>query len=190
MRCLNCEKFSFSYFCNDCKRILSECTLHKRVINSNLDVYSFYFYSEIKKLIHSKHKFYGSFIYSKLAKFSFYKFGVNFSYPYKVNAIALDDSVNGDYSQIAILLKALKSKNIKPIYGALKALCDVKYSGKTLAYRQQHKRNYTIKKDIKNPVILVDDIITTGESMKQAKEILNKNGIEVLFGLTLANAEF
>lgn len=190
MRCVNCEKFSFSYFCNDCKRILSECTLHKRIIDLDLDVYSFYFYSEIKKLIHSKHKFYGSFVYSRLAKLSFYKFGLNFSYPQTVNAIALDDSINGDYSQLAILLKALKGKNIKPIYGALKATSEVKYSGKSLAYRQTHKRKYILKKDITSPVILVDDIITTGESMKQAREILTKNGIEVLFGLTLANAEF
>lgn len=46
--------------------------------------------------------------------------------------VVLDDSVI-DYSQIAILLKALKSKNIKPIYGALKALYDVKYSGKNFS---------------------------------------------------------
>lgn len=190
MRCINCEKFSFLYFCNDCKRILSECTPQKRIIDNDFEVYSFYFYSEIKHLIHSKHKFHGSFIYKRLAKFSFHKFGLNFSYPQKVNALGLDDSVFGDYSHVAILLKSLSSKSISPIYGAIKAESNVKYSGQSLAFRQSHKRNYSLQKNIKNPVILVDDIITTGESMKQARELLNKNEVEVLFGLTLANAEF
>lgn len=190
MRCVNCEKISFSYFCSECKKILQECTLHKRIVDTNLDVYSFYFYSEIKKLIHSKHKFYGSFVYHKLAKFSFHKFALNFDYPQIVNAISLDDSIQKDYSHGAILTRALKSKNIKPIYNALKSLSNVKYSGKTLSYRQNHKRNYILTKHISNPVILVDDIITSGESMKQAREVLVKNGVEVLFGLTLANAQF
>jgi len=38
-------------------------------------------------------------------------------------------------------------------------------------------------------VILIDDIITTGTTLKEAEKVLNKNGINVLFALTLAYVE-
>jgi len=38
-------------------------------------------------------------------------------------------------------------------------------------------------------VILVDDIVTTGLTLQEAETILNKNGIVVLFALTLADAK-
>lgn len=190
MRCLNCEKWSFGYFCKDCARILGECKPLKREISPNFDVYFFYYFSEIKKLIHSKHHFYGSFVYKRLAKFSFAKFGRNFTYPQIVSAIGLENADFGEYSHTAILVNCLKSKCIKPKFGAFKATSSVKYSAQSLAFRQQHKRKYRLFAPINSPVILVDDVVTTGESMRQAKEILDKNGIEVLFGLVLADARF
>lgn len=190
MRCVNCEKLSFGYFCKDCERILRECKPLCRKIDSNFDVYFFYYFSEIKKLIHSKHHFYGSFVYKRLAKFSFAKFGANFAYPQKILAIGLENADFEGYSHTAILVNSLKSDFIKPKFGALKATSDVKYSAQSLAFRQKHKRKYRLFAPISSPVILVDDIITTGESMRQAKEILDENGAQVLFGLVLADARF
>ena len=65
----------------------------------------------------------------------------------------------------------------------------MKYSGQSVAYRQRHKRNYELLKKPKFPVILVDDIITTGLSLMEARKILEKNKISVLFALVLADAK-
>jgi competence protein ComFC len=57
-----------------------------------------------------------------------------------------------------------------------------------LEFRQKNKRNfyYSGKNNIK--VILVDDLITTGETILQAKKVLEKNNCEILFALTLSDA--
>lgn len=58
-----------------------------------------------------------------------------------------------------------------------------------MVFRQKNKRNYKLLKTLHHPVILVDDIVTTGSSILQAKEILEQNKIRVLFALVLADAK-
>ncbi|EAL2030738.1 ComF family protein, partial [Campylobacter jejuni] len=60
---------------------------------------------------------------------------------------------------------------------------------KSLEFRQKHKRNYKLLKTIHEPVILVDDIVTTGSSLLEAKKVLEENKISVLFALVLADAK-
>lgn len=125
-----------------------------------------------------------------LAKLSFYRFREYFKPTSIINAVALDDRVeDGLYSHSAILAHFLKDGFIKPIFGALQAQNPVKYSGKSLEFRQKHKRNFKLLKPITHPVILVDDIVTTGSSLLEAKEFLKRNKIEVLFALVLADAK-
>ncbi|EAL9099540.1 ComF family protein, partial [Campylobacter jejuni] len=50
-------------------------------------------------------------------------------------------------------------------------------------------RNYKLLKTIHEPVILVDDIVTTGSSLLEAKKVLEENKISVLFALVLADAK-
>lgn len=189
MKCLSCERFSFSIICKDCARILGEIRLNERKFG-DFSVYYFYGYSEIKHLIHSKHHEYGQFVFKKLANLSFKKFANEFKFSEICLALGLDDTTdNGEYSHTAILSNSLKSEFIKPKFGVIKAKNPVKYSGKTLEFRLKNRRDFQILKPVKSPVILVDDIVTTGCSMQEAKEICEKNGIEVLFGLVLANAE-
>lgn len=125
-----------------------------------------------------------------LAKLSFYRFREYFKPNSIINAIALDDRVEDRlYSHSAILAHSLKDGYIKPIFGALQAQNPVKYSGKSLEFRQKYKRNFKLLKPIVHPVILVDDIVTTGSSLLEAKEFLKRNKIEVLFALVLADAK-
>jgi len=190
LRCFNCKGFTLLGFCEHCLEELSEFSLGVRELEGGFKVYSFYKYSELKHLLHSKHYFYGYFVFNALAKLSFAKFKEFFNPDVKVNAIALDDRVeNLLYSHSAILSKHLKSKNIKPIFRALQAKNHLKYSGKSLNFRKQNKRNFKLLKEIQNPVILVDDIITTGLSILEAKKVLEKNRISVLFALVLADAK-
>ena len=47
-----------------------------------------------------------------------------------------------------------------------------------------------ILKKITAPVILVDDIVTTGTTILEARDTLQKAGVDVLFALVLADAKF
>ncbi|EAK2539659.1 ComF family protein [Campylobacter upsaliensis] len=190
MRCINCHSFTLLAFCDSCLKELSEQSWGVRKLENDFKIYYFYKYSEIKHLLHSKHKFYGYFVFKFLAKLTFAKFHQIFKPQTKLNAIALDDRVKkGLYSHAAILARALKSPFIKPVFAALHAQNKVSYSGKSLEFRRKNKRKFKLLKEIKYPVILVDDIITTGSSILEAKEILEKNKICVLFALVLADAK-
>ncbi|KAA6225384.1 ComF family protein [Campylobacter sp. LR291e] len=190
MRCVNCHNFSLLVFCDKCLEELGEFSLGVRKLEENFKVYSFYKYDEIKHLIFSKHHFYGYFVFNMLAKLSFGKFKDFFNPNEKINAIALDDRVEDSlYSHCAILAKHLKSASIKPKFRVLQAQNFVKYSGKSVSFRKQNKRKYKLLKDIKHPVILVDDVITTGCSLLEAKKFLEKKGKCVLFALVLADAK-
>ena len=153
-------------------------------------IYSFYGYSEIKELIHSKHHMHGLFIYKNLAKFAFKKFAENFNFPEQIYALAIDDRVHNGYSHTAILANELRAKNLKPIFHTLHATSSVSYSGKDLKFRQNNPRNFKILKKITVPVILVDDIVTTGTTILEARDTLQKAGIDALFALVLADAKF
>lgn len=125
-----------------------------------------------------------------LAKLSFAKFKDFFNPSIEINVIALDDKVeNMLYSHSAILAKHLKTRFLKPVFNVLKAQNCIKYSGKSLEFRQKNKRNYKLLKTVDYPVILVDDIVTTGSSLLEAKKVLEKNKISVLFALVLADAK-
>ncbi|EGL2448494.1 ComF family protein [Campylobacter coli] len=190
MKCLNCGVFTLLCFCHHCAEELSEFSLGVRELEKDFKVYSFYKYHEIKHLLHAKHKFYGYFVFHFLAKLSFFKFKNFFSVNEQINVILLDDRVeNLLYSHSAILAKYLKTEFIKPIFGALHAQNHLKYSGKSLKFRQDNKRKFKLLKKINNPVILVDDIVSSGSSLLEAKQFLEKNKISVLFAVVLADAK-
>ncbi|MCD8541680.1 MAG: hypothetical protein LRY22_03610 [Aliarcobacter cryaerophilus] len=91
-------------------------------------------------------------------------------------AIPIDDHTRHDFSQTAILAKHLKSAFIKPIFNTLKAKNIVKYAGKNLEFRQKNPRKF-IYSGVKNcDVILVDDVITTGTTILEAKKSFKKRG--------------
>ncbi|KAB0614435.1 ComF family protein [Campylobacter hyointestinalis] len=187
MRCLKCGSFTFKFICKNCKMVLSEFESRARDIDG-FKVYSFYKYGDIKPLIYSKHQMHGHFVFRELAKLSFSKFADTFKFKSVVNIIALDDQTSSGYSHTAVLAHSMKSEFLKPIYGALRATNRVKYQGKTLEFRKNNPRNFKLLKEISNPIILVDDIITTGSSMKEAKNLLLSCGKLPLFGLVLADA--
>ncbi|WP_139471132.1 ComF family protein [Campylobacter armoricus] len=189
MRCFNCQGFSFASLCSACKDEFLEYSLGIRKFDNDFKVYYFYQYEQIKHLIYYKHKFQGYFVLNALAKLSFAKFKDFFNPYYKINAIALDDNTHNGYSHTAILTHHLRTKFIKPMYHTLQATSKVRYSGKSLQFRKDNKRLYKLLRYPKYPVILVDDIVTTGSSLLEAKELLEKNNIEVLFALVLANAK-
>lgn len=189
MRCLECGAFSFRILCANCLRILSEISPKTRYID-DLKVIYFYDYSEIKRLILSKHHTHGSAVFKSLGNIAFKSFARKFYLPNTslIYAVPLDDHVRHIYSHTAILAKALKTSQIKPSYNTLRASNSVSYAGKSLEFRKKNPRGFKLEKKLCESVILVDDIITTGLSMAEARKCLENNGVEVLFGIVLADA--
>src|SRR3989339_1305861 len=141
MRCLLCEKLSFSHICPKCQNTFLTPSIYRRKIINDIEVISFYRYDDIKELLHTKHTDLGYYMYSLLAKNSFKKFASEFTYPHVINSIAVDDHVKNGYSHTAILNKALKSKNIKPLFNKLRAKNRVSYSGKSREFRLLNPRD-------------------------------------------------
>ncbi len=187
MKCLLCESLSFTHICSPCQETFLTPSIYKRKIQ-NIEVISFYKYSEIKALLHTKHTDLGFYIYSILAKNSFYKFAQTLELHQKIYSIAIDDNCDSSYSHTALLNKALKSRYIQPKYSLLRAGNTVSYSGKSRAFRVLNPREFTLKSFKEDKVVLVDDIITTGLTLTQAINLMRQNNKEVLFCLTLADA--
>ena len=188
MKCLSCEQLSFQIICKKCQENLLAPSFHKRELEHDFFNYSFYSFSEIEELISSKYYFYGDKIFNILASLSFKRFAQNFEFGELVYSIGIDEHTRHEFSQTAILSRHLKSKYIKPIYNQLKATNIVKYAGHDLEYRQKNKRKFKTSLTNKN-IILVDDLITTGSTILEAKKSLEKKGNKILFSLTLADAK-
>jgi competence protein ComFC len=183
-----CENLSLTHICLSCQDTFLTPSIYKRKLSNNIEVISFYKYSEIKKLLHTKHTDLGFYIYSILAQNSFKKFTDDFKLESPITSIAIDDNILSGYSHTALLNKELKSKYIKPIHSKLRATNSISYSGKSREFRLLNPRDFELKNFKGNEVVLVDDIITTGSTLTQAIQTIERNKKEVLFCLTLADA--
>ncbi len=190
MRCYSCLKLSLPILCTKCTEQLFVPTIKTRKVGT-LDVISFFRYSTLESLLHTKHKPEGFRIYKALAQMTVKPFIEEFveSDDRDVYIVGVDEQVKSGYAHVALLTRAMKRTYSIPQHGALMARNRVNYSGKSLQFRLEHPRDfiYTGKSNI--DVILVDDIITTGITLQEAQKVLRKHGVNVLFALTLADVE-
>lgn len=184
-----CERWSWTHICQACQAEHLTPSLYTRKILGSVPVYSFYKYSDIEALLHTKHTDLGYYIYTILAKSSIRRFAQDLVYEGQIAAIGVDDHVRHGYSHTAILAKAMRSEHITPYYGRLLARSQETYSGQTFQYRLLHPRQFSVKSFPEEDVILVDDILTTGMTLTQAAETLTDEGKNVLFCITLADAD-
>lgn len=189
MRCFTCQSLSFQAICKDCQENFLTSSFYKRELEKDFYVYSFYKFDEIKELINTKYQFYGDRVFKILSKLSLQKFASNFSFTNQVCAIPIDDHTFHQFSQTAILTKSLQSHFIQPVFNTLKATNRVKYAGRDLEFRKKNRRKFVYKGKENIQVILIDDLVTTGLTILEAKECLEKNGCEVLFALTLSDVK-
>ena len=138
-------------------------------------------------LLLSKYEYIGNSIYTVLAKNSFKKFSKNFSS--FATVVPIDDTINRfGYAHTAILARSMKTTYLKPKFNILKARNRVHYAGKSLSFRLQNPRDF-IYKGKKEDIILIDDIVTTGVTLKEAFCVCKRSGANPLFALTLADAK-
>ena len=185
MRCLLCERWSFRLVCKECQRTFLRPRICERKLFGDFKVYSFYPYSEIKELLLTKHSAIGRGVYKILAQNSLRLFAKKLDI--KANVIPVDDRIDGGYSHTAILANSMRTSYLTPRFASLRAKNRVNYSGKSLAYRLKNPRDFRYSGP-KEKIILVDDIVTTGTTLKEAYSVCYKEGAEVLFALVLADA--
>ncbi len=190
MRCYSCSKLSFKIICQTCINQLFTLQMSTRKVGT-LDVISFFKYSSLETLLHSKHKPEGYRIYKALAQMTMKPFIEEFveSDERDIYIVGIDETVKSGYAHVALLSRAMKTKSSFPLHSSLMAQNRVNYSGKSLQFRLENPRDfvYTGKSNI--DVILVDDIITTGITLQEAQKVLMSHGVNVLFALTLADVE-
>lgn len=188
MKCIICEVWSYLIICKRCQYDFLQPRLYKREIRKNFFIYSFYNYEEIQDLLSAKYHFCGDRILNILALNSFALFAKEFSFNTESLAIPIDDHTRHEFSHTAILTKHLNSKNIISTYNVLKAQNKVVYAGKKLSFRKKNPRNFILKNIRNKKIILVDDVLTSGTTLKEAFNICSLNN-EVLFALCLADAK-
>ncbi|OQX73777.1 MAG: hypothetical protein B6D59_04585 [Campylobacteraceae bacterium 4484_4] len=188
MRCILCQKLSFFHICRGCQQSLLHPTPSLRILDGGFRVYSFYRYSEITPLLLTKHAYIGSFVYHILAENSLAPFAKKVTLQNPCEVVGIDDRPKGGYSHTAILAHALKSAMMRPRFGLLRAGNDITYAGKSLHFRQTHPREFRCGVEAGKSVILVDDIVTTGTTILEAANVVEKVGAIPLFAITLADA--
>jgi len=178
-----------SHICRACRDIHLAPDLYTLNIDGKLPVHSFYKYDELEALLLTKHTDLGYYIYKIMAEASFSAFAGAFETDEPVAVIGVDDHVRHGYAHTALLARAMKGKNLKPRHGILRDRSGHRYSGQDFQYRLTHPRAFELKSFPEKRVVLVDDILTTGLTLTQAAETLEMAGKEVLFCLTLADAD-
>lgn len=190
MKCIVCGRYSLAIICKQCQQNI-QLSPSVRVVD-DLSVYSFFAYSHIEYLLHYKYQPIGSRIYHLLARIAldcmrekiYQVFG---NLGEKVCGVGIDDHCAKGYSHTGILLKEFSKLGIKPIYGELLAQNKIRYAGKNLEYRETHPKNLQTKLH-NQTLIIIDDIITTGTSIKEANQVLKAQHNEVLCAIVLCDA--
>ena len=187
MRCQLCLNLSWHPICKNCLTLFLTPNPTKRVLEDGLCVYPFYSYDDIKNLLHTKHTMIGSKIFKQLSTHAILPFFQKLNFENNTFLIPIDDHVRSGYSHTAVMANTLK-KEIKPLYKSLRAKNKIRYSGQKLYVRKTFKRDFTLTCKEKIDVILLDDIVTSGNTLKEANAVCKKNGLNVLCAVTLANA--
>ena len=188
MKCLLCRNLSFSHICKKCQEEFLQPSITRRKLVGEIEVLSFYRYSHIKELLHTKHSDLGYHIYTILARNSFAKFAREFEYANEVAVLGVDEKPKRLFSHTAILAHHCRSELLHPKHAKLMATNDISYSGKSKSFRLQNPRNFVLGDFLQRECILVDDIVTTGTTLTEAITTLATAGKETLLCLTLADA--
>ena len=189
MRCFVCNEISFATICHRCRRTLLVPSVSLRRVGT-LRIYSLFSYATIEALLLTKHKSKGFRIYRAFGKYYLKPFLHDLQHrlaiPFYV--VGIDEKIASGYSHIAQLTHCVHSRNIRVEHGVLTARNNVRYAGKSLAYRLEHPRDFRYTGEKEN-IVLVDDVVTTGTTLHEAAHRIEQSGGNVLFAVVLADAD-
>ncbi len=189
MRCLSCHNLSLRVVCKACEAKLLAPTTGRRKVGT-LEVVSLFRYSTLEPFLLTKHTPAGYRLYRYFSKQFVKPFLDDFSshIDETVTLIGVDERSGGGYSHTALLSHYAHSPKIAVQHSTLLAQNPVKYAGRSLQFRLENPRDFHYTGETGIEAILIDDIITTGVTLQEAQQELERHGVEVLFALTLADA--
>ncbi len=178
-KCILCGNFSYEVICKDCMQMLKPSPFLKN------GVLSFYDYEKMEYLLKMKYKKFGNRVFKILAKYSFLPFAKTVNKPFFI--IPVDDRIEKGFSHTAVLAKSMQTQFLTPVFSVLYATNRVHYAGKSLEYRLENPRNFRYTGPKYTEVILVDDILTTGTTLKEAENCLKEHGVNVALKIVLCD---
>ena len=189
MRCLSCRRWSLPVICEHCHATLLQPTVSTRRIGG-MDVVSLFRYKHIAPFLLSKHTPVGFRLFRYFGRRHIAPFFAAFAEGLDTTAfiVPIDENVRGGYSHTALLAHWSRFERLRPLHGALRARNPVSYAGKSLRFRLENPRDFLYTGPSNVSVVLLDDIVTTGTTLLEARSVLRSRGVEVLFALTLADA--
>lgn len=148
---------------------MSPCVLRHNI--NGLEVFSFYTFDEIEEIVKKKYQNFGDRLLKELSRLCFVPFFENLSLEVPTSLVPIDDRAK-NFSHTAVLASVIKAKNISVEYAKLRSTNNIKYAGKSLKYRQTHSKDFVFKPTKHRSIILLDDVFTTGETVKQARNTI------------------
>ncbi|PAF45696.1 phosphoribosyltransferase family protein [Helicobacter sp. 11S02629-2] len=196
MRCIGCSKVSLALLCRTCIANLS--ILHSQRNLDSTRIISSFAYSEAREFLLSKYSLLGSRIYKKLSEVALSAFFKTYSDLLDIDRrhtaiIAVDSTLKGAYSHSSIIAQGFKRYGFKVAASALESKAKNANFFHLLSAneRAMAKREFKLREDFKfDSCILVDDIITTGATLKEAISVVKASGVKVLFAYTLSDARY
>lgn len=182
-RCVKCSRESEEEYCSDCTWWNLSAPSEDPLIWN----YSVFAYNEAIKEMISRWKYRGDYCLGNAFKSYYQKaFDRMFSFLPKETA-AVPIPLSGErmdergFNQSKMLAECLPLKTDE----LLTRIHSEKQSKKTRRQRITAVNPFQMTKTINNPVILADDIYTTGTTLRHAAFILKKHGCPAVYALTL-----
>jgi competence protein ComFC len=150
-------------------------------LDRELNLIYFFHYRDLEPILKTKYHPFGNRILEAVAKRILGKIEVN-PFPFPVVGIPIDPVPYRGFSHTAILARHLPF----PVTYGLIEKNRVQYSGQSFEFRLKNLRQfiYTGPSHIRG--VLIDDVATTGLTLKVATQKLEEHQVEVVGAITLA----
>jgi len=185
-RCLKCSRETSESNCYDCER----WDLFYNQRDPLTWNYSIFHYNSFIKEVITQWKYRGDYALVKIFKNAIIKqfkyFVTKVEHPYIVVPIPLSEErlYERGFNQAEMLANFLSGMKIM----ALTRNTNTKQATKTKIERIQSDNPFKLIKRLNKPVVLVDDIYTTGRTLRHAAQLLQQNGCNEIYALTLCRA--
>lgn len=181
-QCLKCSRVSEQKLCQDCERWSD--SLIKDPLETNVSVFA---YNEQMQEMITKWKYRGDYIVAEAFKQTFIdKYEESFSNELK-HSILIPIPLSEErlqergFNQAKMLVDFLPGESLEIIT----RIHSEKQSKKTRSERISSDNPFIINETINKTVILVDDIYTTGTTLRHAATLLRENGCPKVYAYTL-----
>ncbi|MFD2442739.1 ComF family protein [Bacillus sp. CGMCC 1.16607] len=165
--------------CNDCTRWEDDSD-YKGVLTQNHSIYQ---YNDFLKEIIAKYKYRGDYVLAKIfveeIQNKIKNIKPDFIIPIPLSEERLQER-GFNQAEALIIESGFKSANL------LTRIHSEKQSKKSRSERIHLPRVFHTTEQVKGKILLVDDIYTTGSTLRHAAKVLEKAGAESIYSLTIA----